>query len=73
MEPTATDPPITAAVGTCAMPSFGGNSNGACCVVPFMYNNQPRYTCLYNPEQGYWCGTTNNFDNDRKWGSCGGQ
>ncbi|XP_057304151.1 uncharacterized protein LOC130641387 isoform X2 [Hydractinia symbiolongicarpus] len=57
--------------GTCQLPSFGGNSNGACCSIPFVYNGQPQYSCVLQPNQGYWCGTTLNYDQDRQWGNCG--
>ncbi|KAK3561497.1 hypothetical protein QTP86_005998 [Hemibagrus guttatus] len=49
-----------------------GNSNGAPCTFPFLYNNTWRHSCL-PPDASHsqaWCSTTENYDEDRKWGNC---
>ncbi|KAL8183356.1 UNVERIFIED_CONTAM: hypothetical protein K2H54_038018 [Gekko kuhli] len=49
-----------------------GNSYGKPCEFPFLFNNTWQYDCISNDvfEDGEWCSTTYNFDQDRKWGYC---
>ncbi|TSS35876.1 Lymphocyte antigen 75 [Bagarius yarrelli] len=50
----------------------GGNSNGAPCTFPFLYNNTWHHSCL-RPDESHthaWCSTTENYDKDLKWGNC---
>ncbi|XP_066932365.1 lysyl oxidase homolog 2-like [Clytia hemisphaerica] len=68
----------------CYQESFGGNSFGHCCQFPFVYNGQLHYQCIQknnssenngnnselNNENRSWCSTTNDFDQDGKWGYC---
>ncbi|XP_051528122.1 lymphocyte antigen 75 isoform X2 [Myxocyprinus asiaticus] len=50
----------------------GGNSNGAPCEFPFLYNKTWHHSCL--PGTGDqpldWCSTTANYDLEQKWGNC---
>ncbi|XP_060735001.1 lymphocyte antigen 75 [Tachysurus vachellii] len=49
-----------------------GNSNGAPCTFPFLYNNSWHHSCL-RPDALHslaWCSTTENYDKDLKWGNC---
>ncbi|KAI5101821.1 lymphocyte antigen 75, partial [Silurus meridionalis] len=50
----------------------GGNANGAPCMFPFLYNNVWHHSCL-DPDATRslaWCSTTENYDEDQKWGNC---
>ena len=47
----------------------GGNSNGAPCYFPFVFNGKKYYKC-YGRGRNAWCGTTFNYDKDQKWGFC---
>ena len=54
------------------MPTTGGNSNGATCHFPFLLNGDEHFACTAeDSEDGMkWCGTTSNFDVDKKYGYC---
>jgi len=54
----------------CVMETEGGNSNGACCAFPFLYNGQELTACSSDNSGRPWCGTTYNYDADSKWGYC---
>ncbi|XP_053490898.1 lymphocyte antigen 75 [Ictalurus furcatus] len=49
-----------------------GNSNGAPCTFPFLYNNTWHHSCLPPSAANSlsWCSTTENYDEDHKWGNC---
>lgn len=54
------------------MHTSGGNSNGAPCEFPFLYNGTWYHSCLPGTDEPAleWCSTTANFDQEQKWGNC---
>ncbi|XP_038608670.1 epididymal sperm-binding protein 1-like [Tachyglossus aculeatus] len=56
----------------CHTTTYGGNSNGESCVFPFIHNKSPSYRCLEGGQgrEGFWCGTTSNYDRDKLWSYC---
>uniref|UniRef100_A0A8B9JN12 Fibronectin type-II domain-containing protein n=1 Tax=Astyanax mexicanus TaxID=7994 RepID=A0A8B9JN12_ASTMX len=51
-----------------------GNSGGAQCVFPFVYNGTYYTDCIdfteYNITYEQWCSTTEDYTRDEKWGEC---
>ncbi|KAG9473740.1 hypothetical protein GDO78_004178 [Eleutherodactylus coqui] len=52
--------------------TFDGNSDGQPCVFPFIFDGESYSSCTKEGrDDGYrWCGTTANYDKDRKYGFC---
>ncbi|XP_070600473.1 matrix metalloproteinase-9-like [Erythrolamprus reginae] len=52
--------------------TFDGNSNGARCVFPFVFNGTSYQGCTTDgsTDGSRWCATTANYDQDKKYGLC---
>ncbi|XP_029468601.1 matrix metalloproteinase-9 [Rhinatrema bivittatum] len=52
--------------------TYGGNSDGAKCVFPFIFDGESYDACTKEGrEDDYrWCSTTANYDQDKKFGFC---
>ena len=52
----------------CLAPTYGGNADGAPCVLPFIYRNEQYSQCIPPTSKKPWCSTTANYDIDHTWG-----
>uniref|UniRef100_K7EC34 Fibronectin type-II domain-containing protein n=1 Tax=Ornithorhynchus anatinus TaxID=9258 RepID=K7EC34_ORNAN len=53
---------------TCTI--YGGNSEKSGCVFPFLYRGQRMESCIGESNSRYWCSTTRNYDQDKRWQFC---
>ncbi|KAK2180194.1 hypothetical protein NP493_455g01025 [Ridgeia piscesae] len=60
--------PVNAAGGLVA--TVGGNSKGAVCVFPFVYQGVSHTDCVRGATGRAWCSTTADYDKDGKSGDC---
>lgn len=50
--------------------TYGGNTDGDRCVIPFVYDGQTHMKCIPRDDGSAWCATTHSYDRIPKWGNC---
>ncbi|XP_078262974.1 protein sel-1 homolog 1 [Rhinoraja longicauda] len=52
--------------------AIGGTADGELCVFPFLFTDREYLSCTTDgrDDDRLWCATTNNFNQDKKWGFC---
>lgn len=50
--------------------TYGGTGGNQACAFPFIYNNIYRFDCIIDNFNTPWCGCTENYGADKKWGIC---
>ena len=52
--------------------TVGGTADGANCCFPFIHNGEEQLECIRtgNKTEGAWCGTSDDYDVDKRWGYC---
>uniref|UniRef100_A0A674JZS4 Fibronectin type-II domain-containing protein n=1 Tax=Terrapene triunguis TaxID=2587831 RepID=A0A674JZS4_9SAUR len=52
--------------------TYGGNSNGQCCIFPFVYKSRLYHSCTNAGDKmgNFWCATTQNYNQDKLWSYC---
>ena len=56
-----------------SVPTEGGSAGGAPCVFPFKHWVTWYLTCTGKFNSEMWCSTTEDYNNDLKWGFCIGK
>ncbi|XP_066485386.1 epididymal sperm-binding protein 1-like [Tiliqua scincoides] len=56
----------------CVPHEYGGNSEGKECHFPFTYKKQTFFDCTDQDEPSgrFWCATTKDYDEDKRWSFC---
>lgn len=52
------------------MKTYGGNANGARCVIPFVYDGQTHMKCIPRSDGTAWCAASHSYDIHPVWGNC---
>ncbi len=50
--------------------TVGGTAQGAACAFPFVYKGRTYNSCTKHYHSMYWCSTTYDYAEDKKWGNC---
>ena len=50
--------------------TVGGNAEGACCNLPFIYKGTVYWACTTQDSVKRWCSVNKVFELDKKWGFC---
>lgn len=52
------------------MKTYGGNAQGARCVIPFVYDGQTHMRCIPRSDGTAWCAASHSYDIHPVWGNC---